>query len=181
MRHLGLLLITLGFIGGSLVAVLDKQAVDFTWFLPCLGIGAIGVALVQVAIRREATDQGRTGTNMKVLNSSLASIVSKMAQLDETKQDIFVYDLPDRIDEAFRDDISNFVGSRESIAHVHGMQAYGDVMSHFAAAERYLNRVWSCAADGYVDEAQTYISRSHEQFREALSKLESLEAPSQPA
>ena len=36
--------------------------------------------------------------------------------------------------------------------HVFGMQNYADVMSNFAAGERYINRVWSASTDGYVDE-----------------------------
>lgn len=69
-----------------------------------------------------------------------------------------------------------FVEARESIAHACGMQAYAEIMSHFAAGERYLNRVWSCAADGYIDEAHTFVSRSYRQFEEARAKLRALQA-----
>jgi hypothetical protein len=51
--------------------------------------------------------------------------------------------------------------------HVFGMQNYADVMSNFAAGERYINRVWSASTDGYVDEVNMYIDRALEQFREA--------------
>jgi hypothetical protein len=37
-----------------------------------------------------------------------------------------------------------------------------------------LNRVWSTAADGYIDEAHTYVGRSLEQFDAALKRLEAL-------
>ena len=60
-------------------------------------------------------------------------------------------------------------------------RAYADVMSHFAAAERYLNRVWSCAADGYIDEAHTYIGRARVQFLEALQRFEELRSAGDPA
>ncbi len=62
-----------------------------------------------------------------------------------------------RIDELFPGDLNTFVEARETIPHVYGLQAYADVMSHFAAGERYLNRVWSASADGYVDEVRTYL------------------------
>ena len=45
-------------------------------------------------------------------------------------------------------------------------------MSKFAAGERYLNRVWSTAADGYIDEAHASLSRSRQQFDEALVAFE---------
>ena len=62
-----------------------------------------------------------------------------------------------RIDELFPGDLNKFVEARETIPHVYRLQAYADVMSHFAAGERYLNRVWSASADGYVDEVRTYL------------------------
>ncbi len=50
---------------------------------------------------------------------------------------------------------------------VFGMQNYADVMSNFAAGERYINRVWSASTDGYVDEVNLYLGRALDQFREA--------------
>ena len=48
-------------------------------------------------------------------------------------------------------------------------------MNYFASAERYLNRVWSASADGYIDEAIEYMKRSEQQFEEALDALRGLE------
>ena len=74
------------------------------------------------------------------------------------------------------DAINAFVESREAISHVYGLQAYADVMSHYAGGERFLNRVWSASADGYVDEVNTYLGRSLEQFEIARDKLAAIEA-----
>jgi hypothetical protein len=63
------------------------------------------------------------------------------------------------------------VDARESIAHRHGLAVYGEIMSSFAAGERYLNRVWSASADGYIDEVNTYIEKAREQFAESLDKI----------
>jgi hypothetical protein len=51
--------------------------------------------------------------------------------------------------------------------HIFGLQSYADVMSAFAARERYINRVWSASTDGYVDEVRNYLDRPTRQFREA--------------
>ena len=64
----------------------------------------------------------------------------------------------------FIDDINTFVEARKSIIHRFDMQSYADLMNHFAAAERYLNRSWSASADGYIDESYTYIAKAAEQF-----------------
>jgi hypothetical protein len=49
-------------------------------------------------------------------------------------------------------------------------------MSSFAAGERYLNRVWSASADGYVDEVNIYLDKAQEQFAESLNRIEQLKA-----
>lgn len=174
MRQAGLALITIGFLVGALVAVLDKDHIPLAWFLPALLVGVAGVVVVQLAIRGEAKDESRREANFQILDESLSRIVKNARTLDDQKTDLDIYDLPDWIDGRFREDIAAFVEARESIAHGWGMQAYAKVMSHFAAAERYLNRVWSTAADGYIDEAHTFCSRSREEFEEALTALEAL-------
>jgi hypothetical protein len=79
-----------------------------------------------------------------------------------------------RIDELFIDDIDKFVDARESIAHRYGLAAYGEVMGSFAAGERYLNRVWSASADGYIDEVNAYLEKTREQFVDSLEKIRRL-------
>ena len=55
-----------------------------------------------------------------------------------------------------------------------GLQAYADVMSDFASAERYLNRAWSASTDGYIDEVMRSLDRSREQFLAASERYGSL-------
>ena len=79
--------------------------------------------------------------------------------------------LRDRIDTKLRPDLTRFVDARESMVHLFGLQTYADIMSHFAAGERYINRVWSSSADGYDDEATRYLGRAVEQFEDAQRQL----------
>jgi len=54
-------------------------------------------------------------------------------------------------------------------------------MSHFASGERYLNRVWSASADGYIDEVSAYLEKAKLQFSEALEKVRNLkDQPREP-
>ena len=64
--------------------------------------------------------------------------------------------------------------ARESIAYVPSLQAYANVMSHMAAGECYLNRVWSASADGYADEALDFLDKTEEQFVEAKAQFDGL-------
>ena len=57
------------------------------------------------------------------------------------------------------------------MVHLFGLQVYADVMSAFAAGERYVNRVWSASADGYRHEAITYLHKAATQFRDANRQL----------
>ncbi len=174
MQSIGLVLIIIGFLAGSLVAVLEADAVNWLLFLPALAIGVLGVAMVQIAMRRYASDVTRLSSNTRALRDSLERVVDKLGSLNRDKADIDTYDLPERIDQTLRDDINTFVEARESIVYLWGVQSYGEIMSHFAAGERYLNRVWSSAADGYIIESHTYLARSLEQFSQARKLLQSL-------
>ena len=57
------------------------------------------------------------------------------------------------------------------MVHLFGLQTYADIMSHFAAGERYINRVWSASADGYDEEADAYLKKAAVQFDEAKQRL----------
>lgn len=99
------------------------------------------------------------------------NLVRKVADLDTRKHEIHTYDMRHKLDELLVEDLDRFVNARESISHAYGLQAYADVMSHFAGGERYLNRVWSASADGYIDEVNAYLTKAHEQFEMALGKI----------
>jgi hypothetical protein len=111
---------------------------------------------------------------IETVDSSLERIAANIDKLNADKHSINTYDMRHRIDELFVDDIDSFVEARESIAHRYGLAAYGEVMSMFAAGERYLNRVWSASADGYIDEVNTYLEKAREQFSESLNKIRQL-------
>lgn len=174
MKNLGLLLLAVAFLGGSFLAVEQKQGVQLTPFLVLLAIGVAGVVLARTATHRAAHHGGTIAANINAIETSLGSVVKKVEALDRDKEAIDVYELRHLIDRDFPDDLDAFVQARESIAHSFGLPAYADVMNPFAAGERYLNRVWSASTDGYIDEAHTYIGKAHEQFEEALQTFRAL-------
>jgi len=177
MKLAGFGLITVGFLAGSLVVVLHvENIVDWYYFIPALLLGFAGVALARVAARQTARAGETLATNIGNLNKSIDRIVSKITTLDAQKTNMNPYDVHPRIDQLFVDDLNTFVEARESIGHVYGLQAYAEVMNEFAAGERYLNRVWSASADGYIDEVHQYLSLAKEQFVISRKKLRELKA-----
>ncbi len=176
MKAIGYLLITASFLVGSLLAVLKVTTLNWAHFVPVVVVGFAGVAIVQRAIRGHAQKAETITANIESIHNALHNVVTKVTQLNKEKEQINTYDMRHRIDESVLEDLDSFVEARQSIGHKYGLQAYADVMSHYAAGERYLNRVWSASADGYVDEANTYMEKAEVQFTEAFDQLKLLEA-----
>jgi len=176
MKKIGYILIWAAFLAASLVAVWQELPVSWIYYVPCALAGFVGVAMVRMGTKQEDQSEHKITENIQTIHRSLENVVGKIMQLNKDKVNIDTYELRHKIDEALMEDINDFVEARETIGHKYGLQHYADVMSHFAAAERYLNRVWTSSADGYIDEAHTYLAKSEVQFTEAFDQLKKLEA-----
>ena len=176
MKNIGIALIIVGFLAGSLISVLDTTIIEsWTSFISAIVVGSGGVVLVKLATRQSAQAVGVLDSNLKTVANAIDNIVNNIDVLDNEKDSINTYDVRHKIDRDYLVDLGDFADAREAISHKYGTQAYAEVMSIFAAGERYLNRVWSASADGYVDEVNTYIGRAREQFdlvKEELGKLQ---------
>jgi len=174
MKKIGLTLITLSFLAGAYISVLDQTHVQWSYLAVVLVVGFAGVFLARFGSRSAATATHVLEANMARVKSSLDSIVGHVDRLNAEQNEIPTYDMCKEIDRRVLDDLNNFVDAREAISHTLGLQAYADVMSHYAGGERYLNRVWSASADGYVDEVNTYLKYALDQFTMAREKLTEL-------
>ena len=174
--RLSLLVIMAAFLAGAFVSVLDPVTVNWGWLGAILAAGAAGLWGYRRAMHGEASASHRLEGDMQTLGSSLASIRSNLEQLNARKSELPVYEARFEIDRLFRADLDNFAEARETMIHVFGMRKYADVMSAFAAGERYINRVWSASTDGYEDEVAKYLERAHNQFIEADSLFRKLQA-----
>ncbi len=169
-------MVTVGFIAAALAAVVDESTVRWLWYIPAIGLGVAGVIAIKVDDARHSKTEHHVASRIETVESSLEKIATNINKLNTDKHSIHTYDMRHRIDELFVDDLAMFVDARESIAHRYGLAAYADVMSCFAAGERYLNRVWSASADGYIDEVNAYLEKAREQFVESLEKIRQFKA-----
>lgn len=174
MKNAGYLFVTIGFLLGAFAAVMQPEGVPILQYAAGLSMGIFGIVLIRWAMHGEATDEVRISANIRTLESALDRITSGTRDFAATKADHNIYEMRHYIDRTFRTDLMEFADARESIAHSYGLQAYSEVMSRFAAGERYLNRVWSASTDGYVDEANTYIDRAADQFADALQTFDAV-------
>lgn len=171
MKRIGLSLIAAAFLAGAWLAVLHPTEVSWAWFVPAVALGFVGVALARMADRSTATHSETVRSNVDQLESSIATIIDEVARLDADKADTHVYAFPGLIDERIVPHLNRFVEVRDTMKTAYGLPLFARVMGPFAGGERYLNRVWSASADGYVDEAHDYIDRALVQFREAQAAL----------
>ncbi len=176
MIKLAKIIIAVSFLAGAFLASLDEELINWQYFIPTLVIGLIGVMLLKSGEKSAAQDDTLLASDKHTLETSLRNILSHLAELDGRKEKVPTYEMRFEIDRIFRDDLNNFADSRESMKHLFGLLAYADIMSSFAAGERYLNRVWSASTDGYVDEVLLYVGKAHDQFKHALEEWNKAEA-----
>lgn len=171
MKRQGLAMITLAFLVGAYLTVLHPTEVNWLWFVPVVLLGFVGVFLVRAADRDSAAHGETLKANVAQLELSIACVVEEVARLEADKDDMHVYTFPAAIDDRVVEHLNRFVDVRDTMKTAYGLPVFAAVMGPYAGGERYLNRVWSAAADGYVDEAHEYIGRALEQFRIAQDTL----------
>lgn len=170
------LLLVIGFIFAALVAMLDVTEVNWLLFAAPLVVGFFGVIWHRRRLHAMASHGEVVTGNLSTLQNSLISIVNNLQPMVDKPDELPTHQARFEIDRLFREDLNRFANAREAMSHAFGLQAYADVMSSFAAGERYINRVWSASADGYVDEVNKYLKRAFDQFQDALKLFNTQQA-----
>jgi len=173
MINIAYLLLVAGFLGGAYVAALDEQQVNWIQFAVAAIAAVAGVLIAKRIASAAARSDTILETNRNELNASIANIVRDLSEVTADGSAPSGAALRNWIDSKLRNDLRRFAEARESMVHLYGLQTYADIMSEFAAGERYVNRVWSAAADDYDDEASRYLERARAQFAHAQTVLAS--------
>ncbi len=173
MKAAGYTLITVGFVVSSLFAATQLEG-NWSWFSLSLLVSVIGIFMVRSTENREALHEDTLNANLQTIRDSLREIVTHVEAIRNNIDENNPQAVHLEIDKHLPGHLNAFVEARKSIGHMFGLQVYADVMSFYATGERYLNRVWSASADGYIDEVTDYIARSQHQFEEALAVVEKL-------
>lgn len=170
MKNLGYFMVALGFLGGAFATSLDVQNVNWTIFISMAAAAVVGLVIYKMQVGALARSEEVLKTNRVELRESIANVVNDLQELNNDNLTRGAV-LRDRIDLKLREDLRRFADARQSMVHLFGLQTYADIMSHFAAGERYINRVWSASADGYDEEADAYLKKAAVQFDEAKQRL----------
>ena len=171
MKAIGFILLILGFLIGAFATALDVDNVNWTLFAAAAVGAVLGLTLIKRAAAAHATSDEVLELNRGELRESIDNIVRDLGEITSDSAAKGV-GLREAIDLRLRADLRRFADARESMVHLFGLQTYADIMSSFAAGERYINRVWSASADGYDGEAATYLEKAAVQFAEARTQLQ---------
>ena len=170
MKNIGYLLLVGGFLAGAYATALDVEHVNWPLFGVAAVIAIVGLAIAKRLESAHARSESVLEMNRGELSESIQNIVSDLEDMT-SESSLSGATLRERIDSKLREDLRRFADARESMVHLFGLQAYADIMSSFAAGERYVNRVWSASADGYDAEASTYLQKAAGQFADAQQQL----------
>jgi hypothetical protein len=171
MKNIGFLMLLAGFLTGAYATALDIESTLWPLFVPAAIVAFAGVMVLKKQARGAAKSAEVLSSNKAELTGSLSNIVSNLDEMIAAGNEISVDELRHQVDDRIRDDLRRFAEARESLVHLFSLQTYADIMSEFAAGERYINRVWSASTDGYDGEARDYLEKAAAQFREASRQL----------
>ncbi len=171
MKNLGYLLLAGGFLAGAFATSLDVQNVNWTMFAFAAFAAIVGLIVFKRQESAHARSDAVLENNRGELRESIDNIVRDLGEIAGDAAATGAA-LRQAIDLKLRTDLRRFADARESMIHLFGLQTYADIMSSFAAGERYVNRVWSASADGYDHEAATYLVKAADQFADAREQLE---------
>lgn len=172
MKIVSYLLLIGGFLAAAYSTALDTQMTNWNLFVPAAIVAIVGVFIIKKRARGDARSESVLTANRTELSESLSNIVRDLEQIISDSASMSTTELRNAIDDKLRNDLRRFADARESMVHLYGLQTYADIMSDFAAGERYVNRVWSAAADDYEAEASAYLHKAQAQFKDATARLE---------
>ena len=123
----------------------------------------------------DTLDEAKTEAEYSAVRNSLEDVLSAISRLNATT-DRTPNEVLGSIDGECAEPLSDFAEARQAIVKRFGLNTYADVMTEFASGERLINRSWSAAADGYVDEVTASLNRAEQHLREAKAILDTAES-----
>jgi hypothetical protein len=170
MKQIAFFLLVAGFLAGAYATALDVENVNWPLFAVAAAAAVLGLFLYKRQAAAHARSDEVLELNKGELRESIDNIVRDLGDIVSGSAAQGA-ELREAIDLRLRTDLRRFADARESMVHLFGLQTYADIMSSFAAGERYINRVWSASADGYDEEARDYLARAATRFTEAREQL----------
>lgn len=135
-----------------------------------------GIAWARIAQGKRASEGTTAGSDraIEVMKSALASAQARTRSLRERAQSTALDQVASECEAIVRDCVEAVAAQQESLSRIYGFAGYAQVMTPFAAAERWLNRAWSAASDTHRPEVLASLDRALEHIEEALHECATL-------
>lgn len=145
--------------------------ISWPWYLGSVAVAIAGVVMLYRAKSTEGQQSELTKSNLQEIKSSLDKLITNLGSLRGSLDTMPPSQITKYIDDVLADDFRIFADGRDSITAEHDLSTFAEVMTQFAAGERSVNRAWSAAADGYVDEVATCLERAEAMLETAKLEL----------
>ena len=145
--------------------------IPWLWYSIAAATCFAGVLLLHSSRRTTTQKSEKSAASLQEIAEALDRAIAKTQQLSKESSGIAPSKIVARIDGEIADELRTFADGRESMTAEHGLTLFADVMSPFAAGERAINRAWSAAADGYIDEATDCLERGLQMLSAARDEL----------
>lgn len=150
----------------------DFVLAEWRWgwmFALALVAMAGGVALKRMRAAGGAAGSERANVGAASLAQRFDAIERELGALEARLDRLDARALHAAIDSLLTGPVYRFVEDREALRAAHGLKAQALVMAPFAGVERKLNRAWSAAVDGDLDEARDCVRGALPFLRETAS------------
>lgn len=177
MNIIGQILLWGGFLSGSLATVLNVEkkiawsTIPWGWYLVSVTICIVGIAILRLSRKSTVESSEESTASLSEIRESLIKLLKNTQHMSGQMDEMAPSEMTVFIDDVLAPDCYTFAEGRNAITTEMGLQKFADVMTHFSAGERAVNRAWSAAADGYVDEAKTCVERAVSMFEDAQQEL----------
>ena len=157
----------------SAVAVPENGWQLIPWFAYSIAAAVCfaGVVLLHLSRNTATQKSEKSAASLNEISYALDRAIENTQQLASESSKLAPSKIVERIDNVLADDLRTFADGRNSMISEYNLTVFADVMSSFAAGERAINRAWSAAADGYIDEATDCLQRGHTMLSTARTEL----------
>lgn len=147
-------------------------AVYWPGYFAAFAVGICGALLIRASAKSATSNEHHNQAGLEQLTNTLQALVVEVDRLTEALPTLAPEEAVPWIDTHCVPLCSDFADNREVMKTTFGLAGFAAVMSEFASGERFLNRVWSAAADGYMEEAWRSLQTSQRFFHAALDELQ---------
>lgn len=147
------------------------SAVYWPGYLISAVVGICGAFLIRRSTHTEIESDVHRQAGLDQLVATLQSLNLQIDRLVEALPQLAPEETVAWIDTHCSPLCTDFAESRDLMKRAFGLDGFAAVMSDFASGERFLNRVWSAAADGYMEEAWRSLRTSQQFFHAAATEM----------